>query len=108
VSRICHGGYPDNSTVGPNKTKRSGSPMTLSDISASIRSTLISLAEILERCDISVRVLVRSTRESRPSSADSNSTDRCGTADFDMVVVGVVGADSIEGTWGARNDNSGA
>lgn len=67
----------------------------------------MSFAEILERCDISVSVLVRSTSESRPSSADSKSTDRCGIADRDVASVGVLGADCIDGTCGARSDSSG-
>lgn len=98
MSRICQGGYPESSAVGPNSTKRSGSPITLSEISASTKSMLMSLAEIFERCDISVRVLVRSTRESRPSSPDSKRTDRCGMADLDVAFVGVVGADCMDGT----------
>lgn len=67
----------------------------------------MSVEEILARCDISVRVLVKSTRESRPSSADRRRIDRCGTASEGNSPVGVLDADSIEGTWGARNDRAG-
>ena len=90
-----------------NNTKRSGSLITLSDISASTNSMLMSLDEIFERCVISARVFVRSTSESRPSSSDSSSTDRCSTANPAVGVIGVVGADSIDGTCGARKVNAG-
>jgi hypothetical protein len=55
----------------------------------------MSLDEILDRCDISVRVLVRSTKESRPSSAESKRTDRC--CDSGASLVGVLEDDSIDG-----------
>ena len=79
MSLNCHGGYPLSSTVGPKRTRRSGSPITDSDISVSTRSIDISEAAILDRWDISVRVFVRSTRESRPSSEESSRIERCGT-----------------------------
>jgi hypothetical protein len=107
VSRTCQGGYPESSTVGPNSTRRSGSPITLSESSASTRSTLISAGESLDRCDISARVFVRSTIESRPSSAESRSTDRCGISNLPVSLVGVLAADSIEGTCGDRIDKAG-
>jgi len=56
---------------------KSGSPMMLSLSSASMSSILMSADESLERCDISVSVLVRSTTESRPSSADKSKIERC-------------------------------
>jgi hypothetical protein len=81
--------------------------MTLSDISASTKSWLMSLEEILLRCDISVRVLVRSTKESLPSSAESKSMDRKYCSVDDPSLVGVLGADSIEGVCGARRERAG-
>jgi len=75
--------------------RSSGSPITLSEISASIRSMLMSLEESLERCDISARVLVRSTNESRPSSDDIKRMERCF---IDASVVALFEADSIDGT----------
>lgn len=97
VSRICHGGYPSRFTYGPKMINRSGSGLTgrkrldvvsvapfsvpgvdwdgcdvISLISASMSSRLMSAGDSLPFCDISVRVLVRSTRVSRPSAADSN------------------------------------
>jgi hypothetical protein len=60
--------------------------------------------EILVRCDISVRVFVRSTRESRPSSEERRRIERCGTGREE----GVGGEDdSIDGTWGARRERAG-
>ncbi len=107
MSRTCHGGYPESSTVGPNSTNSSGSPITLSDISASIRSTLMSLGESLDFCDISARVFVRSTSESLPSSAEIRRTDMCWEDELWDSMVGVDEADSIDGMWGARKERAG-
>jgi hypothetical protein len=74
--------------------------MTLTEISASMRSVLISLEDIFECWHISVRVLVRSTSESRPSSAERRMTDMCGRLDSLLV------ADSMDGTWGARKESA--
>lgn len=63
---------------------------------------LMSFEEILDRWVISASVLVRSTNESRPSSADRRMIDRFGGV---VSLVDEVGADSIDGTWGARRDN---
>lgn len=82
---------------GPNKTRRSGSSMTLSVISASIRSMVMSFGESFDFCDISVRVLVRSTNESRPSSADRRRMERGCKGIVGKSLVGVVGADSTCG-----------
>lgn len=67
VSLICQGGYPDNSTYGPKRIRRSGSDMMPSESSASTRSIEISRGESLPFCDISASVLVRSTTDSLPS-----------------------------------------
>lgn len=67
----------------------------------------MSLEEILERCDISVKVFVRSTRESRPSSAESKRMERCDTGKAGLAPVVMLEADSIEGMWGARNERAG-
>lgn len=79
----------------------------LSEISASTRSILMSFDESLERCDISVSVLVRSTRESLPSSADKRSIERWYCSDSEESPVGVLGADSMDGVWGARRERAG-
>jgi hypothetical protein len=81
--------------------------MTLCEISASTRSWLMSLGASFERCDISVNVFVRSTSESRPSSAESRSMERWYLAGEAGSLVGVLGADSIEGTCGARSERAG-
>lgn len=107
MSRNCHGGYPDSSTVGPNSIKRFGSPMMLSVISASMSSWLISFDSILPRWDISVRVLVKSTNESRPSSFERSSTEICCKEPGSVSVVDVADEDSMDGTWGALIDNAG-
>ena len=70
VNLTCHGGYPSSFTTGPNNTNNSGSPITLSLTSASTNSTEISPATTFPLCAISASVFVKSTRESRPSSAD--------------------------------------
>lgn len=56
---------------------RSGSLITDSVSSASTRSMLMSEGEILPRCAISANVFVRSTMESRPSSAERSVIERC-------------------------------
>jgi hypothetical protein len=58
----------------------------------------MSLEESLERCDISARVLVRSTNESRPSSDDIRRIERCFIGAPGISVVGLFEADSIDGT----------
>ena len=58
------------------RTNRSGSPQLLSVISASMRSAEMSLGWSLPCWDISVRVLVRSTRVGRPSVAERRRTFR--------------------------------
>lgn len=78
--------------------------MTDSESSALTRSTEISLEESLARWDISARVLVRSTSESRPSSEERRRMDRFLVGES---VVGEVEADSSDGTWGARRDSAG-
>lgn len=50
---------------------------------------------------------MRSTRESRPSSSDSKSIERCSTANPAVEVTGDVDADSIDGMCGARKVNAG-
>lgn len=92
VSRICHGGYPSSFKKLPNIKRRSGSGFTettgwsgsplpavgvvcdgcvvISLISASTSSAVISSASNLPFCDISAKVLVKSTVVSRPSVDD--------------------------------------
>lgn len=67
---------------------------------------LISFGESLECCDISARVLVRSTKESRPSSAERRRTERLCTG-WGVSLVGVLGADSMDGMCGARRERAG-
>lgn len=81
--------------MGENNTRRSGSPITLSEISASTRSMLMSLGESLERWDISVSVFVRSTKESRPSSRESKRMERCWSLEWS--IPGVFRGDSKDG-----------
>lgn len=50
---------------------------------------------------------MRSTRESRPSSAERRRIERCGTGSIGDSLVGVLDADSMEGTWGARSERAG-
>jgi hypothetical protein len=70
--------------------------MTLSDSSASTSSTLISFEDSFDRCDISAKVFVRSTRESRPSSSDSSRIFKC-CREPGVSLVGVLVADSRDG-----------
>jgi hypothetical protein len=58
----------------------------------------MSFGDSFDLCDISVRVFVRSTKESRPSSAERRRMDRGCKADPDDSLVGVLGPDSIFGT----------
>ena len=50
---------------------------------------------------------MRSTNESRPSSSDKSKIDKCCKGAPDVSEVGVLGADSIDGTCGALNVNAG-
>lgn len=59
---------------GAIRITRSGSPQLLSLNSASINSAEMSEGLILPRCAISARVLVRSTRVSRPSVEERRRT----------------------------------
>lgn len=67
----------------------------------------MSLGESLDFCDISARVFVRSTSESRPSSAESRRTDMCWTDELWDSVVDVDEGDSMDGMCGARNERAG-
>ena len=82
---------------GLNKIRRSGSLMTLSVISASIRSMLISFGDSFDFCDISVRVFVRSTNESRLSSDEMRRMERGRNGIPANSLMGVPGADSTCG-----------
>lgn len=63
----------------------------------------MSFVDIFPRCDISVRVFVRSTSESRPSSTESRMTESFFSGTFSLV--GEV--DSTGAIWGARNESAG-
>lgn len=81
--------------------------MTDSVSSASINSAEMSSGDSLDFCDISVNVLVRSTKVRRPSDADSRRIDKCG-GDLPVVAVGG-GEDGGEkdGMCGALSETAG-
>lgn len=58
----------------------------------------MSLEESLDLCDISARVLVKSTNESRPSSEERRRIDRVLDEAPGASLVGGLEGDSIDGT----------
>lgn len=94
-------------TFGENSNNISGSPMTLSVISASINSALISSGSILLLCAISASVFVRSTSVLRPSSSERRRIVICSfSCSVESEVGGVLGGEK-EGRFGARTETLG-